>query len=377
MEIKLKDFRVLIPVFFFLCIFYWFPFISNEALSLLKLIILGCLFFSVVIFINRVNVKKIFLKSTILFFAIVYELLAQGSGNFLLIIMVFVLMYDLGVNTKINKINYIFLLLSAFTFFWVFLSYFISSINYNNLLFLDYSYRDITLASTGFSIARTSWGLSVVLLTLFLLQYSNNKISKIILFLSAFLCIITTGSRTALICLFVILVFISIFKINSKVLRLVFLIASFFIFLILYITMGQFLRLAGSEDFSNGRLELYKLLNQIYNENIFLGWYPYGGYNLENYGYSFTQFHNAWIHFILEYGFLGWGIFLTWLIYCLLNLNLENFKEKIFLFLILICGFISTFLEPETVFSYGYHVLIFWYTLGLLSKSNIQNQGDL
>ena len=235
MEIKLNNFRVLAPLFFFFCIFYWFPFISNEVLSLLKLIMLSCLVVSVIIFIDRIDVERTFLKATVLFFAIVYELLAHGSGKFFLIITVFILMYDLGVNMKINKINNIFLLLSIFTFFWVFLSYFISSINYNNLLFLDYSYRDITLASTGFSIARTSWGISIVLLTLFLLQYSDSRILKTILLLSALLCIITTGSRTALICLFVILIFISIFNINSKALKVIFLIASFFIFLMLYV----------------------------------------------------------------------------------------------------------------------------------------------
>ena len=183
MALTSSKFNFLIPLFFLFCIFYWFPFLSNHLVSLVKTFILFFLIIIKFYFVRKVNFKKFILELALIFFSFVYEVFSGGSGIFLLTIIIFMVFYELGVNSKFIKIHNLYFIFAVIAFTWVFLSFFFPFLNYKNELFLDYEYRDIMLSSTGFSIARTSWGISVVLLTLFFMQFSRNKKLKTILLL--------------------------------------------------------------------------------------------------------------------------------------------------------------------------------------------------
>lgn len=370
MMLNLMRFNFLIPLFFFLCIFYWFPLVNTEILSLIKFFLLIFLGFYSLVLVPKINSRILIFELFIIFFSILYELFSNGQGDFLLNVLVFIFIYEVGCRSNIKEITSFYLISTSMIFSWVFLSFFFVEFDVKNNLFLDYSFRDINLSSTGFSIARTSWGISVVLLFLFLFQYNSSRFLKSILMLSAILCVITTNSRTALMCFFmIILTFIYIY-INKPTIKFLLILLSCFLFVVVYYFLGEFLRITGVDDLSNGRLESYFFVDKFIHHNIFLGWYKYGGYDLQNYGYSYSQFHNAWVHLFLEYGVLGFLIVISWFLYCLFNLNIRENNDKICLFLIIICGGFTTIFEPEVIFSNGYHLLIFWFTLGVLSSRN-------
>lgn len=374
MVIKLSNFEIIVPFFFFTCIFYWFPFVSNGFVSGIKFFLLIFLIFLKISYFKYINLKKFFFESGLIFISIVYELIANGTGEFLLIILILMLMYELGCVSQVKNINNILCFMVIVSFIWVFLALFVPGLDYKNNLFLEYEYRDILLSSTGFSIARTSWGISTLLLTLFFLQFNNSKIFKFLLLITCMLCILSTGSRTAIVCFCIALLFLFIFLIKNINLKLL---AIFFLFIfswIIYYYFGAFLRLSNVDDFSNGRLDQYVVLGKIFESNYFLGWYRYGGYSLEIFGYDYSQFHNAWIHTMLNYGIFGSMIIFSWLFYCILNMKYIFCKKYLYLYLILICGLITTLFEPEVIFSYGYHILIFWFILGMLSKYNLANK---
>lgn len=374
MVIQRKNVFYLISIFFVIANIYWLPFISNELISNIKIfMVFGIIFFYFIFLLKNKNSYEyhdLFILF-ILFFSVIYNLLVNVQEfKYVIAFCSWVLFYFLGRNCNFYIISDKILLFCCLLFLWVFLSAFIPNLNYKNQLWLDYDFADIQLSSTGFSIARTSWGIGVALLSFFLINFSNSKKIKTLLFFSAFLCVLSTGSRGGMLYFLIGSVFfISISNLN---LREKFLAFSVVIsgLLAIFLYFSEYLRLSGVDDITTGRSSQYQYFFELFNTNPFFGYYPEGGYSLVNYGFDYSQIHNSWLNFILMYGLIGFIPLLLFIIFSLEKIFFNFNKKNYSLYLLVFCGFFSTLLEPETILSNGYHILVFWFALGFLSKKS-------
>lgn len=362
-----------ISIFFIIANIYWFPFVSSQLISEFKILMLVGIVFLYFLFSfsgkNKYNNDDVFI---VLSFALaIFYSLISGSNDLKYITMFasFVMFYFFGKNVNFSYIPNNFLLFTSVLFFWVFLSFFFPALNYKNQLWLDYEFSEVMLSSSGFSIARTSWGIGVALLTLYLLNFARSSKFKKLLFVSAFLCVLSTGSRGGMIyfCL-ALCVFITMWEVSWRSKFLTFLV-TLGLFLTIFIYFGKYLRLSGVEDITTGRSSQYVYFLELFKNNYLFGYYSSGGYSLTNYGFEYNQIHNAWLNFILNYGLIGFSPLFLFLFISLRKVIINFEKINYNLYLVLLCGLFSTLLEPDTIFSNGYHILIFWFTLGFLSRS--------
>ena len=363
----------LISFFFIIANIYWLPFLSIEFISKFKFLVLLLLLILFSIFFvkkeRKYNINDMWIILAFVF-SLFYQILS-GVSNFSYFIMFlsFLIFYYMGKNAGSYSLNNFGISILFLMYLWVFLSFFIPSLNYRNSLLLDYEFSEVMLSSTGFSLARTSWGIGISLLTLYYIHYTSSVKLKTILFILAFLCILTTGSRGGIIYFLVASVFFIYFKkinANLKIITTLILMLTIYLF---YYYFGEFFRFKGGEDFSNGRSSNYNYFSDLISNNYIFGYYPKGGYSLTNYGFQYDHIHNAWLNFLLNYGILGSLPVLVILFIFLKNIFGGDYSEKISLYLIVLIGILSTFIEPDTIFSNGYHVLLFWFTLGLLAQS--------
>lgn len=237
------------------------------------------------------------------------------------------------------------------------------------------------LSSTGFNGGRTGWSISVFLFVLCLVnatQDRSNTFQKAIAnsaLAIGMTSILTTGSRGGLLYLFVyatLFVFIGprhlslTFKALAAILLL-------FTVSIAYFAFGDVLRLSGVDDFSTGRIEGYSISIVILAQNLLWGAYPHGGYTLIESGLQYDQIHNAWLNFVAMYGLAFSCIFFFFFLTALTRAFAAS-RGKFHLQCLLIAGVLSTFLEPQTIFSNGHHILIYWGVLGYLNSKNTSSQ---
>lgn len=362
-----------ISIFFIIANLYWFPFVSSQLISDFKIIMLSGIVVLYLIFFfmkkNYYNNDDIFIIFCLII-AIFYNLISSVNDlKYIIMFTSFVIFYFFGKSMSFLYLSNKVLLLTSILFLWVFLSLFFPTLNYKNQLWLDYEFSEVMLSSSGFSIARTSWGIGVALLTLYLLNFARSSKFKKLLFVSAFLCVLSTGSRGGMIyfCL-ALCVFITMWEVSWRSKFLTFLV-TLGLFLTIFIYFGKYLRLSGVEDITTGRSSQYVYFLELFKNNYLFGYYSSGGYSLTNYGFEYNQIHNAWLNFILNYGLIGFSPLFLFLFISLRKVIINFEKINYNLYLVLLCGLFSTLLEPDTIFSNGYHVLIFWFTLGFLSRS--------
>ncbi|WP_207145497.1 O-antigen ligase family protein, partial [Acinetobacter baumannii] len=254
---------------------------------------------------------------------------------------------------------------------WVFLSFFYPNLNYQNNLLVDYEYSEVMLSSSGFSLGRTGWGIAIFFVSLFFINFLKSNLLKTIIFILGFLSVCTTGSRGGELYFFLSILFYIGYYLKDLKVKILFFVAMFLFFGYIYFSLGEVLRLSNNDDFFNGRIISREVVYRLLTDHFLFGYYSVGGYSLDSFGVGYKEIHNAWLNFFIKYGLLGSIPMFLFLGYGLKGIfhNKKYFKDNLSLYLIIIVGIVSTFLEPETIFSYGYHILIFWFTLGYLSKN--------
>lgn len=369
---NVKTIAIFLQYFFLICVLYWFPYVSNGFLASIKIISLIILSASIFILSlpNKFPIKSFFLTIIYCFFVLCYEFYNQGDSSYLIFTFTVLLFYIFGCSFakyKFNKLGnlpfYIFVTICL----WVIASKFIPQLDFKNSLKLDYTFEEVKLSSTAFSIARTSWGLSIFLLSMFYYYLEHNKLKKKLLIIFPFLTVLFIGARGGMfyfITAIVVFILISRFNFYKKIAFIFLLfVSSIFVFL----NFGSDLRLSSVDDISNGRFEQYQYFGLIFSENYLLGTYSTGAYDLKDYGLNISNIHNSFLNLLAKYGLIGSVPILILLIGSLFKVY-DNFnKEYVSLYLIIIGGIIACFLEPDSIFSYGYHILIFWFFLGFLS----------
>lgn len=359
---------VFLQLLFLLNIFYWAPFISVEILSFIKFIILIFVLLLSFAFLSKIKFNKFFLIMflTCIFLFFLYESFSSGDGEYLktgLIISIFYILgyifsgYSLKNNFKFPVIIF------TLACLWVILSVFIPALDYKNSLMLDYTFEDVLLSSTGFSIARTSWGLSAFLLCMYFYHSSKSNKIKFLAFIVSMISVFLLATRGGMLYYNLALIFIiyqSNIKLIYKNLISIFLMISL---ALIYYKYGDLLRLSNKEDISTGRFEHYSFFYVLFKENYWLGTYSNGLYDLTKFGLSVSKVHNAFLNLLLKYGILGAIPFFILLVYSIYKILNNYYKNLKYLYILLIGGILSCLLEPDSIFSYGYHVLIFWFVL--------------
>lgn len=369
-----KNFSSFFQLFFLLASLYWLPFINSLYLSSVKVFMLGIFLIIIILF----NQKKIEIKFRNIFFlflffslALLYEILNNGSGEYILTIFTIGFFYILGIwfsrfDFRYNP-TYLFYLF-CFLNIWVILSKLFPFFNYRNSLMLSYDFEDVMLSSTGFSIARTSWAIGIFLLSMFYLYSEKDNYKKFFIFFLPYLTVILLGARGGIFYFTLASVFI-FFSLNYNIYKKILILFVFLISILFFLyNFSDLARLSGAEDFTTGRLDHYSFFLNIFNENIFLGTYSKGFYDLHNYGLNVSFIHNAYLNILTKYGVIGSFPFLLLILYSLINIFKKFEMFNLPLYLLLAGGFLSCFFEPDTIFSYGFHILLFWFILGFTSN---------
>lgn len=375
MVIYYKSISSVFFIFFIIAIFYWSPFLDTQFIALVKFLTLMFLFACFIFFKKYLTLTKfqVAFSFFMVLWAIMYEFFLDMDLSYLKIVTLSLIFYSMGVGTYFEKNkNYpLYSFLLIVTSLWVFLSFFYPSLNYQNNLLVDYEYSEVMLSSSGFSLGRTGWGIAIFFVSLFFMNFLKSNLLKTIIFILGFLSVCTTGSRGGeLYFLLSILFYIGYYLKDLKV-KILFFVTIALLFGYIYFSLGDVLRLSNNDDFFNGRIISGDIIYRLLTEHFLLGYYSVGGYSLDSFGVGYKEIHNAWLNFFIKYGLLGsipMFLFLGYGFTCIFH-NKKYFKDNLNLYLIVIVGIVSTFLEPETIFSYGYHILIFWFTLGYLSKN--------
>lgn len=400
---KLGLFLRFMPMFVFLAPLYWVPYLSVEVLSWAKLLTgVGVGILAVRVFmVNPLFLIKSKVTMGYLFFigvSLLYFLLFDNGKDFgpFMIAAILYIFFMMGYCWSIGGAEFnlfggygpVFLVVFGVLCLWVFGAAFFERLNIINplysmrdLLLLNSGFESPLLSSTGFNIGRTGWAISVFFVCMCIIQSAQIERRKNITYLAmfavtaGFLSIITTASRGGLVYLFLFALSFGWSKLNKYhlIFKLMWLILMLVAGLIVYVVWGADLRLLNLDGgLTTGRYEGYlESISLIFARPMF-GYYPVGGYSLLDYGLEYESIHNAWLHFIVSYGVI---MFLVLLI-CFLSLVVwallyrDNKNEYFYLRSLIYCGLISTFFEPQTIFSAGYHVLVFWVVLGFLCGLN-------
>lgn len=369
-----KNFSYFFQLFFLLASLYWLPFVSSSYLSSIKIFMLVVFLIVIILF----NQKKLIIKNKnilfiYLFFSIslCYEISNNGSGEYILTVSTVGFFYILGAWFSRfdfrNNPTYLFYLF-CFLNIWVILSVVFPFFNYRNSLMLSYDFEDVMLSSTGFSIARTSWAIGIFLLSMFYLYSEKESYKKFFIFFLPYLTVILLGARGGIFYFTVASIFM-FFALNFNIYKKILILFIFSISIMFFLySFSDLARLSGAEDFTTGRLDHYSFFVNIFNENIFLGTYSQGFYDLHNYGLNVSFIHNAYLNILIKYGIVGFFPFLLLIFYSLINIFKKIEKVNLPLYLLLVGGFLSCFFEPDTIFSYGFHILLFWFILGFTSN---------
>lgn len=375
MIIYYKSISSIFFLFFLVAIFYWSPFLDTQFIALFKFLILILLFSSFIFFKKYLNLSKfqVAFSFFMILWAIMYEVFLDMDLSYLKIVILSLIFYSMGVGTYFEKNkNYpLYSFLLTITSLWVFLSFFYPNLNYQNNLLVDYEYSEVMLSSSGFSLGRTGWGIAIFFVSLFFINFLKSNLLKTIIFILGFLSVCTTGSRGGELYFFLSILFYIGYYLKDLKVKILFFVAMFLFFGYIYFSLGEVLRLSNNDDFFNGRIISGEVVYRLLTDHFLFGYYSVGGYSLDSFGAGYKEIHNAWLNFFIKYGLLGSIPMFLFLGYGLKGIfhNKKYFKDNLSLYLIIIVGIVSTFLEPETIFSYGYHILIFWFTLGYLSKN--------
>lgn len=376
-----KKFSSFFQLFFLLASLYWLPFIGSFYLSSIKIFML-VIFLIIIILFNQKKIEIKFRNILFLFLffnlSLLYEILNNGSGEYILTIFTIGFFYILGAwfsrfDFRYNP-TYLFYLF-CFLNIWVILSIVFPFFNYRNSLMLSYDFEDVMLSSTGFSIARTSWAIGIFLLSMFYLYSEKESYKKFFIFFLPYLTVVLLGARGGIFYFTLASIFM-FFALNFNIYKkiLILFIFSTSIMFFLY-SFSHLARLSGAEDFTTGRLDHYSFFLNIFNENIFLGTYSKGFYDLHNYGLNVSFIHNAYLNILTKYGVVGSFPFLLLILYSLINIFKKFEMINLPLYLLLVGGFLSCFFEPDTIFSYGFHILLFWFILGFTSNKIKSDRG--
>lgn len=375
MIIYYKSISSVFFLFFLVAIFYWSPFLDTQFIALFKFLTLVFLFSSFVFFKKYLNLSKfqVAFSFFMVLWAIMYEVFLDMDLSYLKIVTLSLIFYSMGVGTYFEKNkNYpLCSFLLTITSLWVFLSFFYPNLNYQNNLLVDYEYSEVMLSSSGFSLGRTGWGIAIFFVSLFFINFLKSNVLKTIIFILGFLSVCTTGSRGGELYFFLSILFYIGYYLKDLKVKVLLFVAMFLFFGYIYFSLGEVLRLSNNDDFFNGRIISGEVIYRLLTDHFLFGYYSVGGYSLDSFGVGYKEIHNAWLNFFIKYGLLGsipMFLFLGYGLTCIFH-NKKYFKDNLSLYLIIVVGIVSTFLEPETIFSYGYHILIFWFTLGYLSKN--------
>lgn len=377
-------------IFIFLILgnFYWYPFIdSSITLKYSKYFLLATSFTFFILSNSHYPIK--IKKSSIIvnsffiiwiFFALYYytffdvvDVIIHSSLFFIFFLMGKAYLPNRSYSKTATAFIIFSLAIMIFSFF-VDLDFFKKSVEIESTNII----LNLNLSSIGFGQSRTTWGVGITFIALFLAWYFNELkytwVANTILILS-FLSVLVSGSRGAL--LYFLIYFLLILIFSSKSIKSY--ILYFFILISLsfaVINIFGFDSLdRGSSDITSGRAEGYKYLSYLFdNKKIFFGYEPYGGYTLDSFRDGYSKIHNAFINYLLSYGLINFLFLNTVLIMTLLKC-LRNFNPSLApLYYLVFCGLVSTALEPDTIFSYGHHTLIFWFILGFLYSNSNKGQ---
>lgn len=372
MYFNVKAINIFIQYFFLLCVLYWFPYVSNDLLANIK--VLGLMILSVSIFVfslsEKISIKGFILILCFVFCVLCFEAYNQGDGSYLKFTFTVLIFYILGcflAKSRFSKLGnlpfYIFIIICL----WIILSKFVPQLDFKNSLKLDYTFEEIKLSSTAFSIARTSWGLSIFLLSMFYYYLEHNEFKKKILIILPFLTVLFISARGGMLYFFTAIVVFILFSRFGFYKKIVFISLLFISSVFVFLNFGSDLRLSDVDDISNGRFEQYQYFSLIFSQNYSSGTYSTGTYDLRDYGLYVSNIHNSFLNLLAKYGLVGSAPILILLITSLYKIYKSFYRGYTSLYLIIIGGLTACFLEPDSIFSYGYHVLIFWFCLGFLS----------
>ena len=261
-------------------------------------------------------------------------------------------------------------------------------IYYTNGLYLD-------LKSVGYNFGRTGWSISLIFFICFLKgfknQLSNDSFLKKLLinsvFVTSFICIFNSDSRTGIAALIILLLIWNISFISNIVSSraITGIIVAIEIFLL--IISGSILAfifedtrlstLTQGEDISNGRLEGISIGWEIIKRNSIIGTYPSGSYNLMDYGLDYPEIHIVWLNLIAMYGIpliLLTFLCLTYYTYLSLrnSLKLKYIIDLKTLYFLIIFGFFVTLVEPNGIISFVSFVSLYWFTLGIFLTDKVR-----
>jgi len=388
-----KNLADIILASFILSIFYYVPFLGS--LFWIHLLLNGLfILFSSYIFLKN---SEFFLKKNgvflfiILIFSILYSLLIFNIQFVFLLSIIFAMSYSfLGYyigfgNLKFSKFSRISSIILFFGLSWVVLAKFIDGFNY--VYSIDYSVAtfDLNLYNNGYNIGRTGWNTSLIILYfLFLYLFSSveNKFDKLICFLNILLIltsVIVSDGKTG------ILIILSFFILNllkkiNYIKSSIFLVVTSLIMYLNFDSIKYFLiensRLGmifdKSSDFTTGRGDAGLTAIEIIKENLLMGTAYKGGYTLFDYGYDYKDIHNVWLNIIANFGiifFIFYFSCLTIFVFNAFKISWKDRKDFFAFYQLIIASFIVTFVEPWVFVSYLPYVAIFWFTLGMMSKS--------
>lgn len=367
--------------FFVLGNFYWYPFFEFDLiLKVLKylFLIIALILFFLGLSKNKILEKDIFiiyLFASWLVFAFLYFIFFQFIDVFLQVLLFFIF-FLMGGGVELKKNYNIFVI-----FFLIFsLSLMIFSYFFDAPIFykiLEEDNRSYNLSQIGYGQSRTTWGVGITFITFFLFWYLKsieaNKYLTYSILILAFFSVLVSGSRGALLYFLILFIYIFIYEIKGMLRILSIFLTSLFIGLFYFVLGGAETLVRGDSDISSGRFEGFQYFNMLIENNFFWGYEIYGGYSLDDFRTGYSRIHNAFINYLLKYGVYNFLFLIAIMISIFVGFVRSHTPKPKVLYLLVFCGMISAFLEPDTFLSYGHHVLIFWFVLGMLySEKNFE-----
>ncbi len=269
-----------------------------------------------------------------------------------------------------------------FVFIFIFLDYFFNLGIVNPV----YTFKDgfdylvetgttPVLSGTGLSLSRTSWALGLVFISIFFidlkkLNYISLETLNIYL-VAMFLSQIVTNSKFGLSVSFVILalhfrhlIFSSYFKLYASFLMGI-------CCFILVLLNDSYFRIQDGQ-ITTGRFEGWLLFPEIISQHFIEGWgSEVSLYTLRDFGLAYSHIHNSWMHLIAVYGIIGLTLTFIYFLLLIITIRKSLINNQFMVFSISVIGLINTMIEPDSIISYGYNVLVFWYMVGNCKNTKI------
>lgn len=384
----LKVTRKLASTFFLLSPFYWVPFVSVEILSgfravflvlisiftliiffkarlvpvspwfLLGYVVVGSASIFYVLFFPDASLDIVyFLGYSFLFFFFGYvlgskrmSLFASGRLEVLIALLYFVLCLIMSISPFFPQLNFL-----------------------NPFYDLNggFDYRPL-LADTGYARGRTAWALAAFFSSMYLVGLAiecQRRSWSLVFYLAAaagIFSLFVTSGRGGIVYIVVFVIFWWKSESRTEFASYLFFVILLFSIFSGYWFFGEHFRVRGVDDVTSGRMVGYYLWSDLFYNDWLWGTSHQGGYSLKILGLGYSHVHNTWMHLLLMYGSALMLPIYFFVIYVFVRAikgaEIGSFAYPVKV--LLVSGFLSTFLEPGAIISSGHYTLIWWVFLG-------------